>query len=613
MRLPLRFVPAVCGAFALAFTTPNAPVDRGVVQSNDNRTPAGTLKGDTLRLHLSLLNATWRPEADSGPGIQVAAFAEDGKAPQIPAPLIRVPTGTIITATVRNALADSTITVHGLVTHPGKVLDSLKIRPGDSVTVTFAAGAPGTYVYAAETGNYGKRGVDERETTGGAFIVDPVGGSPPDRILVLNIWGHEVDSNTYRNALTINGRSWPYTERIDATVGDSVRWRVINASGRNHPMHMHGYYFRVDSKGGAMADSVYDASARRLAVTEVMLPFQTMAIAWSPDREGNWLFHCHIGFHVTLDATLTPPAIDEEPMRMDHDPEKHMAGLVIGMRVHPKPGGRTSPAKAAKVLHLFVDQGRSPGRAKVGMGYILQQGPRPPAADSVILPGSVIFATRDQPTDVVITNRLKETTAVHWHGLELESYSDGVAGWSGMGTHLAPVIQPGDSFVAHLTLKRAGTFIYHTHMDDLRQMTAGLYGALIVLEPGQQRDPRTDHLWVAGNDGMDDKSRVVMNGDTTGPTLEFRAGVPHRMRFVNMGFALGGFFGIYRDKTFVPWRAIAKDGADLPASQAVPQTGPQLILSGETYDFEWIPMPGRYQLKFAGAKQVFFSQDVVVR
>ena len=602
-----------CGAFAVGCSIQSAaPVDRSVVQSNDNRTPAGTLKRDTLRLHLSLLNATWRPEADSGPGIQVAAFAEDGKAPQIPAPLIRVKTGTVIVATVRNGLADSTITVHGLVARPSKTLDSLTLKPGDSAVVSFAAGEPGTYIYAAETGTYGKK-TDERETTGGAFVVDPPGGSPPDRILVMNIWGHEVDSNTYRNALTVNGRSWPYDERFDATVGDSVHWRVINATGRTHPMHMHGFFFRVDSKGNTVSDTTYDASTQRLAVTEVMFPFQTMAVTWSPDREGNWLFHCHIGYHVTRDALLNPPPVSEGPMRMSHDPEQHMAGLVVGMRVHPKNGETASPA-ATKTLHLFVNAGKSPGLAKVGMGYVLQQGAERPAADSVVLPGTVIVTNQDVATDVVITNHLKEATAVHWHGLELESYSDGVAGWSGSAKHLAPVIEPGDSFVAHLTLKRPGTFIYHTHMDDMRQMSSGLYGAVVVLPPGKALDPATDRVWVVGTDGLDnEKNRVVVNGDSTGPVLQLRAGVPQRMRFVNMGFALGGFFGIYRDKTFVPWRAIAKDGADLPTSQAVPQVGPQLIVSGETYDFEWIPTPGRYRLQFGGKTQAFFTQVLVVR
>jgi FtsP/CotA-like multicopper oxidase with cupredoxin domain len=95
------------------------------VHPNDNRVPAGRLRGDTLELRLEVRMATWRPEADSGPGIEVAAFAEPDRAPEIPAPLIRVPAGTIIVASVRNALTDSIIAIHGLVTHPSAADDSL--------------------------------------------------------------------------------------------------------------------------------------------------------------------------------------------------------------------------------------------------------------------------------------------------------------------------------------------------------------------------------------------------------------------------------------------------------------------------------------------------------
>ncbi|HEU5039583.1 MAG TPA: hypothetical protein VFT84_02110, partial [Gemmatimonadales bacterium] len=93
----------------------NRPADRtrtGVgepppaVHPNDNRIPAGRLRGDTLDLRLEVRMATWRPEGDSGAAIEVPAFAEVDRAPEIPAPLIRVPAGTIITATVRNALSD---------------------------------------------------------------------------------------------------------------------------------------------------------------------------------------------------------------------------------------------------------------------------------------------------------------------------------------------------------------------------------------------------------------------------------------------------------------------------------------------------------------------------
>ena len=470
------------------------------IAENDNRSPAGRFHGDTLDIRLEVGMGTWRPEADSGPAIDVAAFAEEGHAPTVPGPLIRVPAGTVVHATVTNALTDSTITVHGLFTHPATVGDSLVLAPGASRELRFAAGAPGTYFYLATLGRHVVDKDDEREQVSGAFIVDPAGGSPPDRVLVLNIWGRTIDPQTYGNALTINGRSWPYTERMTATVGDTLRWRVINATARNHPMHLHGFYYRVDSRGDIAADTVYSPDDRRLVVTEGLQPFTTLTMDWSPNRPGNWLYHCHIGFHVLADARVNPVAASSHD-RMAHDPRVHMAGLVLGISVAPRPGTAAPADPPARRLHLFIQEGRRRGRAPRAMGVVLQRGPGLPAPDSVEIPGSPLILTRGEPVDVVVINHLAEPTAVHWHGIELGSYSDGVPGWSGSGEQLAPSIEPGDSFVARLHLPRAGTFMYHTHMNDFEQLTSGVYGPIVVLEPGRRFDAATDHVFIAGWDG----------------------------------------------------------------------------------------------------------------
>jgi hypothetical protein len=73
---------------------------------------------------------------------------------------------------------------------------------------------------------------DEREQLLGALIVDPPGPPSKDRVMVINIFGRLLDSTTYQNALAVNGRSWPYTERIQAGVGDTIRWRVVNSAFR---------------------------------------------------------------------------------------------------------------------------------------------------------------------------------------------------------------------------------------------------------------------------------------------------------------------------------------------------------------------------------------------
>ena len=45
-------------------------------------------------------------------------------------------------------------------------------------------------------------------------------------------------------------------------------------------------------------------------------------------------------------------------------------------------------------------------------------------------------------------------------------------------------MEPGQSFIVRITPPRAGTFIYHTHWHDEAQLAGGLYGPLLVMEPG---------------------------------------------------------------------------------------------------------------------------------
>jgi len=606
--LPVVLLPA------LRLPHATEPRDRAVravraVVANDNRATAGTVRGDTLSARFTVQLAKWAPEGEHHRQVEVAAFTEDGKAPMIPAPLLRVRTGTVLKVLVRNALTDSTLKMVGLWSHPYTSADTVRIAPGAEHEFVFTAGAPGTYLYGARIGyQRGAIGDQERETALGAFVVDSAGPVPPDRVFVMNIW-----SDSTGNALTINGFSWPGTERIQATRGDTLRWRFINATGRPHPMHLHGFYFSLLSKGDARGDTAYAPGQRIDEVTDRMRNMSTLSMQWTPNRPGNWLFHCHIAYHVVPEAAqlAAPDSTHDET----HSPnaDEHMRGLILGINVAPRRGDRGERRTGARVMRLNVLEREPRPDKRRRMEYTLDDAP---AAATWHAGGPTLVLQQGQPTDITVVNHLHEATSVHWHGIELESYSDGVAGWSGADGKVAGMIAPHDSFVAHLSLPRPGTFMYHTHLGDLAQLTAGLYGAIIVLPKGEKFDAARDHVYLASADGPEDLPTLRVNGDSTPQApLEMRVGETHRIRMIDINPAIDMRWILQRDSTTVTWQPLAKDGADLPLAKRVPTTANVRVTPGETRDVLFTPtVAGEYKLRVTADPSLpGWTQRVIVR
>src|SRR5690349_6189858 len=144
-----------------------------IIRANENRVAAGTLTNGRLTLALEARVGMWRPQADDGGGILIQAFGEPGRQLSIPGPLMRVRSGTSISVSIRNTLP-SVLIMHGLHKRPGEDTDTIHVAPGAQRTVTFEAGAPGTYYYWGATSGVPvvARDGDDSQLTG-AFIVDP--------------------------------------------------------------------------------------------------------------------------------------------------------------------------------------------------------------------------------------------------------------------------------------------------------------------------------------------------------------------------------------------------------------------------------------------------------
>ncbi|MET0213189.1 MAG: multicopper oxidase domain-containing protein [Vicinamibacterales bacterium] len=590
-----------------------------MVLSNDNTRAAGMLDGASVAIRLRAQRGAWQPEGANGPTLSVEAFGEEGRSLTVPAPLIRVGEGTTIAVSIRNEL-DVPLRVHGLCTRNDHPCAPIDVPPAGVREARFASGRAGTYHYWATSLG---APMPFRELAG-AFVVDPSGGqaAPPDRIFVITEWSDltavqlrkivsadDVSEAFWaarpRFTFVINGLSWPATERLHYRRGDVVRWRVINLSSQAHPMHLHGFYFRVTRTGNGWSDEPINGGAGREVVTELLRSGGTVSLEWTPEREGNWLFHCHIMAHVSPARRLpvTPSAagrahlLDENPHHTDGDPALGMAGMVIGITVLP--GARAvaalAPTMAPRRIRMVI--GADPARG-VAMGVAVHEG----STDSgrVTAPGPPLVLRRGEPAEITVVNHLNEATSIHWHGLEIESYYDGVHGWSGVDGRTAPMIAPGASFVVRLAPPRTGTFIYHTHIHDYRQLSSGIYGALIVTAPDAAFDPEVDHVIVIGRRDASEASSVLEDGDSVilngarSPRWVWSGGATHRIRLINITpDDLLRVTLVNGDATTATWRVVAKDGSPVPADRIASVPATVTLAVGETIDVEYDPAPGR--------------------
>jgi FtsP/CotA-like multicopper oxidase with cupredoxin domain len=83
---------------------------------------------------------------------------------------------------------------------------------------------------------------------------------------------------------------------------------------------------------------------------------------------------------------------------------------------------------------------------------------------------------------IYVTNNLPASTSIHWHGILLPNGMDGVGGLS-----QAP-IEPGETFRYEFTVWQHGTFMYHSHHDEMTQMALGMLG-MFIIHPREPNGP----------------------------------------------------------------------------------------------------------------------------
>ena len=87
---------------------------------------------------------------------------------------------------------------------------------------------------------------------------------------------------------TINGRPYDQSEPLTVRQGQRARLTFSNTTMMWHPMHLHGHTFQVvkpDGAPGPRKDTV------------IVLPMRSLAVDVVADNSGDWMLHCHNGYH----------------------------------------------------------------------------------------------------------------------------------------------------------------------------------------------------------------------------------------------------------------------------------------------------------------------------
>jgi FtsP/CotA-like multicopper oxidase with cupredoxin domain len=204
-------------------------------------------------------------------------------------------------------------------------------------------------------------------------------------------------------------------------------------------------------------------------------------------------------------------------------------------------------------------------------------------------PGPVLKAQKGDAMIIRVKNTLPESTVIHWHGIQLPASMDGT-------DSVQKPIPPGEEFEYRFIVPDAGTFWYHSHFHETKQVERGMYGALIVED---EADPVFDaeqvlmiddvklnsnnefkkgnfiQRWMERHDGREGNTILISGKED--PMIKISGGQTERWRFINSSSAryvhlsLGG-------KSF---KIIGTDGGLIENPVAVTDV---LIVPGERID-----------------------------
>ena len=116
-------------------------------------------------------------------------------------------------------------------------------------------------------------------------------GRPPTREIELHLSG-----NMERYIWGFNGRKFSDAKPIELSLGERVRFVLINNTMMEHPIHLHGLWSELENGHGEFNPYKH---------TVIVKPAERLSYLVTADTPGQWAYHCHFAFHMDAGMFLT--------------------------------------------------------------------------------------------------------------------------------------------------------------------------------------------------------------------------------------------------------------------------------------------------------------------
>ena len=156
------------------------------------------------------------------------------------------------------------------------------------------------------------------------------------------------------------------------------------------------------------------------------------------------------------------------------------------------------------------------------------------------IPGPTLEFIEGDLAIINVTNKMDEETSVHWHGLILPNFYDGVPYLT------TPPIKPNTTFQYRIPVNQSGTYWYHSHT--MLQEQKGVYGSIVIQPKEKTLDYEKDLVVVLSDWTNEKPMNVLRNLKRGNEWYQVKKGTAVPLSSVIKGGALGAQFKFWRDR-----------------------------------------------------------------